>query len=120
MKSDRSAGRRAASDAHASTTQPNASAHAAKPHIPPPPALRKSSSRPHAGRSAAMNASPPLRQPSIPRDTPSARRSRGSPARVAVAELDPSELLQLERVDCVAEPVGEPYGAPPTKRTSGQ
>jgi hypothetical protein len=39
-------------------------------------------------------------------------------ARVAVAELDPSDLLQLERVDRVAESSGVEAG--PTKRTSGE
>ncbi len=120
MKSDRSARRRAASEAHASTTQPDLSARPVKPLVAPPPAPRVSLPRVRAALSAAKSASARLRQPSISRDTPSACRSRGSPARIAVAELDPSELLQLVGVDCIAEPSGEPYTAPATKRTSGK
>jgi hypothetical protein len=59
----------------------------------------------------------PVKPPVPP---PPAARSRGSHAHVAVAELDPSELLQLEGVDCIAEPASESYGAPAAKRTSGK
>jgi hypothetical protein len=44
----------------------------------------------------------------------------GRRARVAVAELDPSDLLQLEGVDRIAEPAGEPYRAPRAKRNSSE
>jgi hypothetical protein len=64
---------------HASTTKPDATAPAMKPH-----------------------------------------RSRAAAVRVAVAELDPSDLLQLEGAECLAEPVGEPYAGSPAKRTSGR
>jgi hypothetical protein len=44
----------------------------------------------------------------------------GSQTRVAVAELDPRELLRLEGKDCIAEPGSGPYAVPAPKRTSGK
>jgi hypothetical protein len=70
--------------------------------------------------SAAKSANARSRETSIPRDTLSPCRSRGSQAHVAVAELDPSELLQLEGVDCIAEPACDSFAAPAAKGTSGK
>ena len=91
-----------------------------KPLIPPPPAARSFLPRARAKLSAAKSANARSQHPSIPSDTLSACRSRGSQARFAVAELDPSELLELEGVDCVAEPARASYRAPAAKRTSGK
>ena len=118
MKSDRSAGKRALSDPRASKTDPDGSAHPKKPLIPAPPADRSLSARTRAAQSAAKNACARLRQTSRPSDTPSATPTGGRQAHVAVAVLDPTELLQLAGVECIAEPDGEPYGAPAAKRAS--
>ncbi len=114
MKSERSAGRRALSDPRASTTLPGGSAHPTKPLIPPPTA---DPARARAAQSAVKKvwARLPTARPS---DTPSATQTGGRHARVAVAVLDPTELLKLAGVECIAEPCGEPYGAPSAKRAS--
>jgi hypothetical protein len=120
MRSKRLAGKRGLSKALASTTHLDGSAHRVKPPIPPPPAARSLSPIARAKLSAAKSAKARSRHTSMPRDTLSACRSRGSQARFAVAELDPSELLQLEGADCIAEPARESYGAPAAKGTSGK
>jgi hypothetical protein len=119
MKSDRSAGKRALSGLRASTTHPGGSAHPTKPLIPPPPpAHRSSSARARAAQSTAKKACARLRQTSRSSHTPSATQTGGRHAHVAVAVLDPAELLHLAGVECIAEPGGEPYGAPAAKRAS--
>jgi hypothetical protein len=115
MKSDRSAGKRALLDPRASTVSPGGSAH---PLIPPPPADRSFSARARAELSTAKNARPRKPPTSIRRETPSAYHRGGRQAHVAIAEFDPTELLQLVGVECIAEPGGEPYGAPAAKRAS--
>jgi hypothetical protein len=118
MKSGRRAGKQALSDARPLTTRPDASERRGKELILPPPADRSLSARACAELSTAKNAHATRPPNSIPRKTPSARRSGGRQAHVAIAELDPTELLQLAGVECIAEPGAEPNGAPAAKRAS--